>query len=255
MINIALVAYLNTRPFMDGFEQFISDQDARFHLYPPADCARALEDGTCQMALIPVGSLPRFKSLSLMSNYCLGANGPVESVYLFSQKPVEELDTILLDPHSNTSNGLVRILLKHYWKKDVECIMPDQKHFDRITGNTGGVIIGDKAIHVRKDYQYAYDLSEEWRNMTGLPFTFAVWAYQPGTIPSFLLTRLNEAMKWGISQIEECAEKWAGAYKLTRGEAFRYLKNCLDYRFDAPKHRAMELYYQLLTSLQEPVKA
>lgn len=252
MIDVALVAYLNTRPFMDGFEAHISDQEACFHLYPPSACADALYEKKCQIALIPVGSLPRFQRLSIMPNYCLGANGPVESVFLFSQRPVEKLDTILLDPHSNTSNGLVQILMRYHWKRKVDFVMPGQKHFDMIDGNVGGVIIGDKALHVRNHYRYAYDLSGEWQKMTGLPFAFAVWAYYPGQVSAQFLQKMNDAMRWGVHHLDACAEKWAAAYKVSLQEATRYLNESLDFRFDAPKHRAVELYYKTLRNLSVP---
>jgi len=66
MIDIALVSYINTRPFMDGFEAKIKDREIRFHLLPPVDCATHLHQGKCQMALLPVGALAQFKNISIM---------------------------------------------------------------------------------------------------------------------------------------------------------------------------------------------
>ena len=74
MIDIALVSYINTRPFMDGFEAKIKDREIRFHLLPPVDCATHLHQGKCQMALLPVGALAQFKNISIMPNYCIGAD-------------------------------------------------------------------------------------------------------------------------------------------------------------------------------------
>ena len=251
MLDIALVSYINTRPFMDGFEAHISPEEAQFHLLPPSSCTQYLLERKCQMALLPVGALPLFKKVAIMPNYCIGANGPVESVFLFSQRPIEEIDTVFLDRHSNSSNGLTRVLMKHHWKKEVRWIMPEDKHFDKIKDNIGGVVIGDKALRIRDEFTYQYDLADEWKKMTGLPFAFAVWAYIPGAISQDQLKRFNEAMRFGVSQAEKTAEKWGPSYKIDRELARHYLLNCIDYHFDQGKHKALDLYFKLLTQLPE----
>lgn len=251
MIDIALVSYINTRPFMDGFEHNIKDETIRFHLLPPAECAHHLLKGNCQMALIPVGALVNFEKIAILPNYCIGGNGPVESVFLFAQQPIETLETVILDRHSRSSNGLARILLRHHWNKQVFHPMAKEKHFDQIKGNTGGVVIGDQAIRIRDQYKYAYDLSDEWKNMTGLSFPFAVWAYHPGSFSSFQLKQLDEAMKWGVKHAAESAKKWADHYQIPKKFAQHYLNNCIDFYFDTSKHKALKLYLKALKNLPE----
>ena len=252
MIDIALVSYINTRPFMDGFEAKIKDREIRFHLLPPVDCATHLHQGKCQMALLPVGALAQFKNISIMPNYCIGADGEVASVFLFSQEPLEKLDTIYLDRHSRSSNGLLQILMKHHWEKEVSYHKPEFKHFDKIKGSAGGVVIGDKAIRIRDQYAYAYDLAQAWKDMTGLPFAFAVWAYLPEAFTSEQLRQLNDAMRFGVEQAPKSAAKWAPEYKLDPEFAHKYLSHYIDFQFDVGKHKALELYYQLLLDLPQP---
>ena len=197
MLDIALVSYINTRPFMDGLEHIFGPNEVTLNLLAPSKCAEHLAEGYSELALIPVGAIPDFKRIHLLPNYCIGANGPVESVFLFSQKPIEELETVILDRHSRSSNGLARILLSHHWRRDVNFLTSNQKHFDLIQGNTGGIVIGDKAIKIRENYRYAYDLAGEWKKLTGLPFAFAVWAYKAEKLDGFMLERLDQAMSWG----------------------------------------------------------
>ena len=252
MIDIALVSYINTRPFMDGFEHCIKDEKIRFHLMPPSECAMHLKKGDCQMALLPVGALGNFSNIAIMPNYCIGANGAVASVFLFSQSPIEELDTIILDRHSRSSNGLAQILLRYHWKKKVYFRMPESKHFEQIKGATGGIVIGDEAIRQREKFAYAYDLAAAWKEMTGLPFAFAVWAYLPGVFSKVQLDQLNDAMRWGVNHAVESAARWADFYQVDPVFAEKYLAQYIDYRFDAPKHKALEIYMKSLLSLPKP---
>jgi chorismate dehydratase len=251
MLSIALVEYINTRPFLDGLEAHFGPDEIELLLLPPADCARALQDGRADLALMPVGALPHFDHVKVLPDFCIGANGPVHSVFLFAQQPIETLDTVLLDRHSRSSNGLARVLLHHYWQQPVNYLVPDQKHFDRITGSTGGVVIGDQAIRIRDQYAYAYDLSEAWQQLTGLPFAFAVWVYRPGALDQSMKDRLYAAMLDGVTHPAETADRWHAYFDLDRDFSRRYLSTYIDFRFTPAKHQALRLYYQALVNLPE----
>lgn len=256
-MKIALVSYINTRPFMDGLSAAFSPQDLQLDLRPPMECAQSLLEGNCDMALIPVGALGQFKGIELLPDYCIGADGPVESVYIFSQQPIETLETLYLDRHSRSSNGLARILLQHLWQVRPDIRMPKGKNVSHIEGATGGVVIGDYAIRVRERFAYRYDLAEAWRELTGLPFAFAVWAYHPARVDPTWLDPLQAAMGQGVAQALDSADRWADFYKIPPAFAKHYLQNCIDYSFDAPKHQALALYLNALlrqeASLTTPV--
>ena len=113
----------------------------------------------------------------------------------------------------------------------------------------GGVVIGDKALRIRDEFIYKYDLAAEWKAMTGLPFAFAVWAYIPGTLTPDQIQKFNKAMRYGVNQLDDTADKWAASYKISKELARHYLKNCIDFEFNHGKHKALNLYFDLLTAL------
>ena len=249
MITIALVEYINTRPFLDGLEKHFGPEEVKLLLLPPAECARALQDGRADLSLMPVGALGNFDRVALLPDFCIGAWGPVHSVFLFAQQPVEALHTVILDRHSRSSNGLARILLRHHWRQPVQYHWPERKHFHRILGGTGGVVIGDQAIRIRDRYAYAYDLSAAWQQLTGLPFAFAVWVYRPGTLSEAWRARSAQALADGVAQREATAQRWHGYFDLDQDFARRYLTEYIDFRFTPAKHRALALYMRNLVRL------
>lgn len=249
-MNIALVSYINTRPFLDGLErEFGEGEEVTLHLLPPSDCARALFDGQAELALIPVGSIPLGPKLDLLPSWCIGANGPVESVFIFSQKPIEAVEQVWLDRHSRSSNALAQILFAKHWNKEVRWLEPAIKHFDQIEDTTAGVVIGDEAIRIRDRFAYQYDLSEAWKALTGLPFAFAVWACLPGTLDEQTISRIESALGQGVAQRVETAHRWAGHFGMTEEFAEHYLTDCIDFEFDAGKHEAVALYLSLIQEM------
>ena len=249
-MRIALVSYINTTPFTDGLRASFPEENIQLNLLPPADCAKALANGDADVALIPVGSLPDFEEIEILPNWCIGADGAVESVFIVSERPINDLDTVYLDPHSRSSNGLANILLQYHWRVNVEVKKSTERPFGKVGDRTGAVVIGDQAIRLRHKYPYVYDLSAAWKNYTGMPFAFAVWAAKPGTLTQEQIMTLDQAFAHGVAQASDSAKRWAEHFQLDPDFAHTYLTQHIDFRFDAPKHRAMETYLRALKTVK-----
>ena len=249
MIRLCAVSYLNTKPFLEGLERFFTQKELQIQTLIPSQCARSFIDGGTDVALVPVGSLLELKDVFLIDRFCIGAEGKVDSVFLFSNEPIENITTVYLDHHSRTSNGLTKILFRHHWKKDI-LYLQDSDYFNLIDGNRAGVIIGDRAIVMKDKYRYCYDLASEWQAWTGLPFAFAVWVYRSEKVGAELLNRLESAFDWGINHLSATAGKWASEFMMTEERAYFYLSECINYYFDEPKRQAFSRYLDCLAEIE-----
>ncbi|MBK9635642.1 MAG: menaquinone biosynthesis protein [Bacteroidetes bacterium] len=174
-IKISAVSYLNTKPYLKGFELSENKDLFDIQLDYPADSAKKLIDGLVDIALVPVVVLPKLKTPQIISNFGIGALGSVKTVCVFSNCPIEEIETIYLDYQSKTSVQLIQILTKNYWKINPNFVASEIGFEDKIKGNTAALIIGDRTIPIFNLYSYIYDLSEAWYNYCGLGFVFAQW--------------------------------------------------------------------------------
>jgi len=102
--RIVAVSYLNTIPYIYGITRAGGSLREGLLLCPPRLCAEALRTGEANVGLIPVAAIPEIPDLQIITPFCIGASGPVRTVVLASDYPVEELDTIWLDSHSRTSS-------------------------------------------------------------------------------------------------------------------------------------------------------
>ena len=142
---------------------------------------------------------------------------------------------------SRTSVNLCKVLLKHYWKKDV--LLEDAKEDFRthITGTTAGVVIGDRALEQRKISPYVYDLAAAWVATTGLPFVFAAWVANK-KLPEDFINLFNQANAVGLENIDAViAENPFDKYSLKT----YYTKN-ISYQLTDEKRKGMELFLKLL---------
>ena len=241
--RIGAVSYLNTRPLLLGLEQSGLMAEIELAKDYPAKIAQSLIDGTIDMGLVPVAVIPLLKEAHLVSNYCIGAEGDVASVCIFSQVSMEQIKKVYLDYQSRTSVQLARILLQQFWKKEVEFIKAEEGYIQNIKGTTAGVIIGDRALAARTHFPFIYDLAGAWKQYTGKPFVFATWiANKP--IPAEFMEAFDKANEYGIMHLAEVIAGIPNSEQLY--DLHKYYTENISYDFDTAKKSGLDLFLSLL---------
>ena len=241
--RIGAVSYLNTQPLLFGLEQSgLMPQIELIKAYP-AIIAQDLIDGKIDMGLVPVAVIPFLKEAHLVSKYCIGAESAVASVCIFSNVPMEQIENVYLDYQSKTSVQLAKILLKHFWKKEVTFIKAEEGYIHEIKHNTAGVIIGDRALWARSNFKFIYDLAEAWIIHTGLPFVFATWiANKP--MPLDFIKTFDTANEYGLKNVKEVIAS------IPVGESFydlhTYFTKNISYDFTEQKKKGLALFLKSL---------
>lgn len=246
-VQVSCVSYLNSTPFVYGLKHHKIAEQIKLSLDIPSVCANKLITGEAQIGLVPVASIPEIPNAERISDWCIAANGKVKSVTLLSNVPLTEIETILLDYHSVTSVNLTRILSHYFWKTDPFWLNTNEGFEEKISGTTAAVVIGDRSLKMRDQFQYVYDLSEEWKKFTGLPFVFACWISNVKLDDAFK-SDFNEALSLGIKNMEAViAELKIKSDFYPHSED--YLRNILDFSFDENKNMAINLFLEYKKSL------
>lgn len=237
-IRVGAVSYLNTKPLLYGIKQHPVSEELILTEDYPSRVAQQLIDDKVDLALIPVAVIPKLKEWHIVTDYCIGSDGPVASVCLFSEVPVWEIQKVYLDYQSRTSVLLTKILLKEYWKVEVAFIDATGEDFrSKIKGTTAGLVIGDRAFEQRLVSPYIYDLGEAWKQHTGLPFVFAAWVANKD-LPYGFLKKFNEANALGLKNIEQVVAQLQ--YKTF--DLAAYFKRCISYDLTEEKTEGLNLF-------------
>jgi len=244
-IKTVAVSYLNTKPLLYGLYQHGSDRYLDIRLAMPSLCAEQLISGEADLGLIPVGALHALDHYEIISDYCIGAVGKVQTVCLFANKPIDQIKRCYLDYQSRTSVELVQLLAREYWKYDWEWIPATEGFEDKIGDDTAAVIIGDRCIPLLKKHPYIYDLAEEWFNWTQLPFVFAVWvATKP--IPASVIGDMNKAFRLGIDRIPQLINVLPD--NKSDFDLEYYFKYAISYELTEEKRKGLELFLQKINT-------
>lgn len=198
---------MNTKPLLYGLTKPPINEQIELIGDYPSRLAEMLIKGEIDLGLIPVAVIPELPSYHIIGDHCIGAEGEIASVALFSEVPMNEIKKVYLDYQSRTSVELLKFLMKEYWGINPEIMQAENDDYRRkIKGTTAGLVIGDRAFEQRKISTFIFDLGSEWRKITGLPFVFAAWI-SIKELPVDFIKNFNEANAMGLSHIDEIVKE------------------------------------------------
>jgi len=237
-IRVGIVNYLNTKPLIYGLQKEPVNKMIELIGAYPAKLAQMLIHDEIDIGLIPVAAIPQLSSYYIVGNYCIGAEGEIASVCLFSEVPMHEIKKVYLDYQSLSSVDLLKWLMKESWGIDPEIIQAsDETYRQQIKGTTAGLVIGDRALEQRKISTFIYDLGSEWRSITGLPFVFAAWV-STRPLPDEFIKLFDEANALGLEHLDEIINNTPfDLYDLKK-----YFTLHLSYRLDTRKREGMQRF-------------
>lgn len=244
-IRVGAVSYLNTKPLLFGITNHKVINEIELVTGYPAKIAQMLAADEIDVGLLPVAAAAKLHNWHVVGDYCIGSDGPVASVAIFSEVPMEKIETVLLDYQSRTSVNLARILLADHWKQQVNLVETSGEDYrEKIEGGTAGVVIGDRALQQLHQSTYSYDLGQAWKAYTGLPFVFASWIANK-ELPAAFEEQFNQANALGVQAIPEVAAKTQCAFY----DLEKYFTENISYQLDAAKRKGMALFLEKLQQI------
>ncbi len=240
-IRIGAVSYLNTKPLIYGLQENPISQQIDLILDYPSNLTTLLQKDKIDIALLPVATIPLVNNAKIISKFCIAANKKVNSVCLFSEVPIEDIQEIYLDYQSRTSVMLLRLLLKDYWKLRPALLQAEENYIANISGKKAGLIIGDRALENLGKYPYIYDLAEAWFHFTKLPFVFAAWVSNKEIDVTFI-ELFEKANELGINRIKDIAKE----INYPHFNLKDYYENNIHYTLDEEKRNGLTMFLKMI---------
>jgi chorismate dehydratase len=248
MVKISIVNYTNTLPFKWALKRSDIIQKIDLQEDIPSICAQKLKFKQVDLALVPVALLAKLDTYYIETDYCIGANGKVDSVKLYSQLPLNEIKTVTLDYQSKSSITLTKVLFKFFWKLNVTYLDAKPGFENEIDNTNAAVVIGDRTFELNGKFKYEYDLAEEWKKFTGLPFVFAAWVSTEKLSEEFI-KEFNSVLKFGVENILKAVDEDYNLKSLSKTQTIEYLVERIDYNLNADKRKALDLFLNYIKKL------
>ncbi len=251
MYRIAAVSYLNTLPFLYGLENWPQIKDyVKVEVDYPSRIAWKLLNGQVDIGLVPVVVLRDNPGLDYVVPWGIVADGPVASVKLFSNKPIDQVDSVVLDYQSRTSVNLVKVLARFHWKISPKWINASEGFEQKVLNGQAAVVIGDRALRLLGKVKYEYDLAAHWKEMTGLPFVFAAWVANKPIDQQFKQV-FQQALEQGVNQIDKVVRYYSDRTEPIKQffDPHHYLSTCIKYRLTEQAMKSVKLFFDFLEQI------
>jgi chorismate dehydratase len=247
-IRIGAVTYLNTRPLIAALPEVAPSLELVIDY--PSRLADALAAGRLDVATIPSIEYARNPGYSIVSDACIACDGPVRSVMLYGRAPVEDITSLALDEGSRTSAALVQILLSERFGVRPKLLPLPIGAALNDTPADAVLLIGDRGMApVDGNFEFVWDLGEEWSRWTGLPFVFSLWVARPGVDLQGVGATLAAARDLGLARLAEIARCEAPTIGIPETDCLSYLRDNLDFRLGQRQRLGLERFFALAAPL------
>ncbi len=277
-MRLGLIDYINIFPVTYFLGETLGpDWDVVYA--PPSRLNALLSEGGLDAS--PISSVEYARHASdylLLPDLSVSSRGEVRSVVLYSRHRLEDLDgrEITITGATATSRVLLAILLERFVgvrpQYRVGRTLPQRptatgRGSERVwdvdpedVGDGSVLLIGDDALAFRQAALHdpalsgfaEYDLGLLWREFTGLPMVFAVWAVRGDVARRPEVKRLVEALHASRARGESlpevllaCAQKRVG---LTHDELLDYYR-CLYFTLDVEEEKGLLTFYRHATEM------
>jgi len=239
-MRLGRIPWINCYPVYGAIDQGLVSVPAEIVSGTASELNDLLAAGALQVSAVSAVEYARNAALyHLLPDLAITCDGAVHSVALFSRRPVQELTgrTVLLSDSSRTSVLLLELLCRHRWNIAPRFASARAEAADLASlaalPHDAVLVIGDAALHLsgQPTYPVKLDLGEEWKQWTGLPFVFAVWAARrdaPSAMVQEVYQRLLQSRAWGLAHLGELAAAAAANTGVAESVCRAYLGD-LDY--------------------------
>ncbi len=233
----AAVPYANAAPLAYFLDKVAPN--VRVIYDKPAKLAGLLAGGQADVALIPVVDYFAGADLKMIDGLGVCADGDIWSVLLKCDKPIEHVRAVAADPASKTSNVLAAIVLHKGFGLSVPLVAGGD-------ATDAAVVIGDRALVDPPAACADYDLAGKWKEITGLAFVFAVWAYRADRTDGQVIREIaHQAKADAMAGIDQLANEQARRLGISRQRCHKYLTEVVRYDLDSRCAEGMKLFREL----------
>jgi chorismate dehydratase len=237
--RVGHIQFLNCLPIYWGLMRSGALLDVDLHKDTPERLSAALVAGDLDIGPITlVEYLRHADELLLLPDLAVGSDGPVLSVNLVSTRPPAELDgrPVALGSTSRTGVLLAQMLLAERYGVEPEYFRCPPDLSQMLMEADAGVLIGDPALRAMYEAParglQVIDLAEAWKEWTGLPMVFAVWAVRrdfaaahPGRVKDVheAFQRSRDLALLELDEVAEAGARWEPFDAATLANYFRVL--------------------------------
>lgn len=243
-IKIGAFDFLNAKPLIYAIEKNRIQHNFEIVYDIPSQVAVKLLNKEINAGLVPSIHYAKYSvKYRIVPEICIASRGEVNSIRLYFKKDLKDIKTVAVDVSSMTSVILARIILSEKYDTRPKLIAMKPDLIDMLSKADAALLIGDHALFEQSEYDSYIDLGEEWEDLTGLPFVYALWVGRRDSLSEDDVTALINAKKYGVQNIDVISEEASLRYKVEFDFCKSYLTQNLHYDLGEDEIAGMKEFF------------
>ncbi len=243
-VKLGVFNFLNAKPLIYAIENDKIQHNFELVYDIPSQVAVNLLNKEINAGLVSSIHYAKYSvKYRIVPEVCIASRGPVNSVRLYFKKDLKDIKSVATDISSMTSVVLARIILSEKYDVQPKFIAMKPNPEEMLSRADAALLIGDHALFESSGYESYLDLGDEWDDLTGLPFVYALWVGRRDTLSHDDVSKLIEAKRYGIQNIDvicdEASEKYGVDFEFCKS----YLTENLHYELGEMEINGMKEFF------------
>jgi chorismate dehydratase len=240
--RVCVPYFLDAQPLVAGLEEQANVQLVRG---APSEMLQRLHWDQADVCLLPTIELQHSEeALVAVPAGCIAAAGATLNFRVFSRRRPEKLRVLWADSEARTSIVLAQLLWAQNYRTNLE-IIPFNAGAQLLPQDAEAILlVGDKlSAAPPSGWEWQFDLSAMWFELTGLPFVYAIWATREEADYKGLYQILLDARKRGQRQLDAIARRLGPEAGWSEEQAVKYLTRQIQYEFTDDHYEGIEEFF------------
>lgn len=183
---------------------FKIDEQIKIIRAKPLDSGNQLIEGLVQSALIGTLDYAKGKgNWKLFPDICVAAKESFKTINLFFNKEIRDLSSIIVDMNDPTAVALLKIIMQEKYEISPKFIELNGNLNEQLNRADAALLSGNKAFEIQQSNRMFIDLGDEWYDLTGLPFVYALWSVHEMEADGSMVKKIKSMMDNNLKNMDQ----------------------------------------------------
>ena len=122
---------------------------------------------------------------------------------MFFNKDIRDLSAIAIDSVDFTATTLLKIIMQEKYEINPEIITVNGTLTERLKKADAVLISGNEAFNIQQSNKMYIDLTDEWYDLTGLPFVYALWSVHEMVLHQSLSEKIKATVNNNLKNLNQ----------------------------------------------------
>lgn len=232
---ICVIDSFVTAPLIEGLENYF-----RIINDSPRNCLRMLREGQLDAGILSAIDYAEGKgNWKIIPGGSVAACEGMRQINLFFNTDIRHLDQIAFDQSSQISLVLLKIILQEKYQITPKLVAIEGNLTKKLEEADAALLTGDLAYQQHLSNHSYIDLVDEWHDLTGLPFVYALWIVNDTSFSAQYISAIKEQLATFSDRIPRASKRVSQALGGHWKKYDQYFKTAISYQFSEQEQQGL----------------